>query len=114
MFIHTKVLEDEKLAENSERLGQMLRQRLINIPSKLVKSVRMSSTSRRYGGGIVVGDGLQSDGELYVCFPCDLSDVCVTCHRCPVAALERRVAITSLRQVRQVGAMQLRRLLERA
>ncbi|KXZ48305.1 hypothetical protein GPECTOR_29g8 [Gonium pectorale] len=35
-----QVLQDERLAENSEALGQVLRQRLAAIPSKLVKTVR--------------------------------------------------------------------------
>lgn len=34
-----QVLQDEKLAENSDRLGAILRQRLRDIPSKLVKLV---------------------------------------------------------------------------
>ncbi|PNH06217.1 Ornithine aminotransferase, mitochondrial [Tetrabaena socialis] len=37
---HPKVLVDEGLAANSERLGVQLRQRLAAIPSPLVKSVR--------------------------------------------------------------------------
>ncbi|EFJ42127.1 ornithine transaminase [Volvox carteri f. nagariensis] len=35
-----QVLQDENLAENSDRLGQVLRTRLAAIPSKLVKTVR--------------------------------------------------------------------------
>ncbi|GIL60235.1 hypothetical protein Vafri_14875 [Volvox africanus] len=35
-----QVLQDEKLAENSDRLGALLRQRLADIPSRLVKTVR--------------------------------------------------------------------------
>ncbi len=47
-----QVLQDEKLAENSDRLGAILRQRLQDIPSKLVKSVGRASSN----AGIWQGD----------------------------------------------------------
>jgi len=38
--IHEKVLEEEKLAENAERLGQLLRHELNKLPKELVTCVR--------------------------------------------------------------------------
>ncbi len=52
-----QVLQEEKLAENSDRLGALLRQRLAAIPSKLVKSVRRGAGGGGRGGGGRGGGG---------------------------------------------------------
>ena len=39
-MIEIKVLEEEKLAENAQRLGELLRGELRQLPSQVVKLVR--------------------------------------------------------------------------